>query len=159
MKNLFNINTNEVVNIWRLKTNQIFKGKLLEKGNWEGEITILDTKTDKIESYHVYIKHEDLMKSCLEKDSVVEAMYINPLTDQYEPCKISMVADLSPHVLIRYEKRATKKVAINEETYRFDKISDMSKHDCSFINTLAIIGYYYNYIPEVYIKDKYYWKR
>lgn len=52
-----------------------------------------------------------------------------------------------------------KKVSINEESYRFDKISNMNEHDCSFINTLSIIGYYYNYIPEVYINDKDWWKR
>lgn len=159
MKNLFNLNTNEVINIWRLKNDVIFKGKLLEKGDWEGEITIMNTKTNMINSYHVYIKHELLMKSCLEKDSEVEGLYLNPSTDNYEPCKISMVADLSPHMLIRFKKRATKKVAINEESYRFDKISDMNEHDCSFIHTLAIIGYMYNIIPEVYIKNKDYWAR
>ena len=55
MKNLFNLNTNEVINIWRLKNDVIFKGKLLEKGDWEGEITIMNTKTNMINSYHVYI--------------------------------------------------------------------------------------------------------
>lgn len=159
MKELFNIYSKEVINIWRVKNDEYFKGLNLKKGDWDGELTTMDTKTNMIKSYHVYIKHVDLIKSCLERDSEVEGLYLNPSTDRYEPCKISMVSELSPKVLARYKKRATKKVSINEESYRFDKISDMDEHDCSFINTLAIIGYMYSYIPEVYINDKDYWKR
>ena len=159
MKKLFSINSNEVVNIYRLKNDVIYKNHLLKKGDWSGTINILDHTTNLIDTYYICIKHDTLLKSCLERDSEVEGLYLNPSTARFEPCKISMMSEIYPHALNCYKKRATKKVAINEEKYRFDKISDMDEHDCSFIHTLAIIGYMYNVIPEVYINDKDYWKR
>ena len=159
MKKLFNLFTREVINVRRTNNDEYYKSYLLKKGTWFGTINVLNTKTNMIDTYFICINHNTLLKSCLERDSEVEGFYFDHSTSQFKPCKISMAAELSPNMLALYKKRAKKKVSINEQSYRFDKIANMNEHSCSFINTLYIIGYYYNVIPNVYLDNKDYWAR